>query len=198
MKSDIIYLLLSILFFVSCGQEEVGNPFQKGQEVILNASFAGSDGELSDRQRIVGRDAGDRIDLVWNEGDQIYVIIGNDSAIFTLTEGAHTSSACFKGIMPADGMNYHVRYPVVEANIAKQQYVDKGFAIGLMRMSTKIEGTLEDGFVLSADDALIGLQLTGIHTISDIVLTNPADGSTYTLDNIHVTLDKEHVQCSIL
>ena len=40
----------------------------------------------------------------------------------------------------------------------------------------------------------MGLQLTGIHTISDIVLTNPDGGKTYTLDKINVTLDKEQVR----
>jgi hypothetical protein len=75
--------------------------------------------------------------------------------------------------------------------LAVQTYVENGFGKGLMKLSTKNAGTIEDGFTLSADNALLGLQLTGNDEIGKIVLTNPADSKTYTLICTGVKLTSE-------
>ena len=56
---------------------------------------------------------------LWSVGDQIRVIVDDESAIFTLVDGANTSCASFRGIMPKGGLNYHVQYPVNEPNLAE-------------------------------------------------------------------------------
>lgn len=197
------YFILMVGLLSACGQEYWTTPFEEGQEVVLvaNMSYPSSSfmpssrvGKLIEKQRITGRGDGDVICPLWSVGDQIRVIVDDESAIFTLVDGANTSCASFRGIMPKGGLNYHVQYPVNEPNLAEQLYLANGFGDGLMKMSTESPGTIEEGFTLRADYALLGLQLTGIHNISDMVLTNPADGKTYTLNNIHVELDKEQVQ----
>ena len=198
-----LYLILLVVLSSACGQEEWTTPFQEGQEVVLTAnmySASSSDvsslgvGKLIEKQRITGKDDVDVIRPLWSAGDQISVIVDGESSVFTLVDGANTSCASFRGVMPKDGLSYHVQYPVNESDLSKQLYTADGFGNGLMKMSTESPGTIEDGFTLRADYAVLGLQLTGIHTISDIVLTNPDGGKTYTLDKINVTLDKEQVR----
>jgi formylglycine-generating enzyme required for sulfatase activity len=48
-------------------------------------------------------------------------------------------------------------------------------------MTTETDGTIDQGFTLTAQNAVLGLQLTGNHTISRITLTNPDNAATYTL-----------------
>ena len=198
-----LYLILLVVLSSACGQEEWTTPFKEGQEVVLTAnmySASSSDvsslgvGKLIEKQRITGKDDVNVIRPLWSAGDQISVIVDGESSVFTLVDGANTSCASFRGIMPKDGLSYHVQYPVNEPDLSKQLYTADGFGNGLMKMSTESPGTIEDGFTLRADYAVLGLQLTGIHTISDIVLTNPDGGKTYTLDKINVTLDKEQVR----
>ena len=197
-----LYLILLVVLLSACGQEEWTTPFKKGQEVVLTANmYSSSSSDMSSSgdkriqpQRIIGKDDVDVIRPLWSAGDQISVIVDGESSVFTLISGANTSCASFRGVMPKDGLSYHVQYPVNEPDLSKQLYRADGFGNGLMKMSTESPGTIEDGFTLRADYAVLGLQLTGIHTISDIVLTNPDDGKTYTLDKINVTLDKEQAR----
>ena len=92
--------------------------------------------------------------------------------------------------MPADGNAFHVTYPVnyTDDVLSHQTYTANGFGNGLMKMSTKIPGTLNDGFGLSADNSLLGLKLPGDANVSKIVLTqkdnddNAENDKTYTLD----------------
>jgi hypothetical protein len=95
--------------------------------------------------------------------------------------------------MPGDGSSYDVVYPADynEDVLAEQTYVENGFGKGLMKMSTKTPGTVAGGFTLSADNALLGLQLTGNDELGKIVLTNPADSKTYTLTCTGVELTSE-------
>lgn len=58
-------------------------------------------------------------------------------------------------------------------------------------MSTKTPGTVAGGFTLSADNALLGLQLAGCDELGKIVLTNPAESKTYTLTCTGVKLTSE-------
>jgi hypothetical protein len=58
-------------------------------------------------------------------------------------------------------------------------------------MTTKEERTIDGGFALSADYALLGLQLTGDQQIGKIVVTNIAENKTYTLHSINVMLSAE-------
>ena len=188
----IFSLLAAALLIAACTpKEEVGTPFQAGQKVTLAASMGGNGAkQMPGKQRVAGVDNGAQIDLTWNEGDQITVKVGDATAVFTLESGAGTANGTFVGEMPAAGTTYQVSYPVSydESVLANQTYVANGFSKGLMKMSTKTDGTVDGGFVLSADNALLGLQLTGTQALSEIVLTNPATSKNYTLYCAGVTL----------
>ena len=188
-----ISLLLTVIWFVACHpNHDLGTPFQEGQEVILTASIGEQQPQmLPGMQRVSGKDATDKIDLTWDEGDNILVTVGDKSSVFTLTTGADTPQGTFTGTMPADGDSYSVQYPTTTPNLSEQQYVPNGFGKDLMLMTTKEEGTIDGGFVLSADYALLGLQLTGNTAIGKIVLSkNNTDGTdeSYTLLCPTVTL----------
>ena len=188
----IFSLLAAALLIAACTpNEDLGTPFQAGQKVTLAASMGGNGAkQMPGKQRVAGVDNGAQIDLTWNEGDQITVKVGDATAVFTLESGAGSASATFTGTMPAAGSTYQVSYPANydESVLANQTYVANGFSKGLMKMSTKTDGTLDGGFVLSADNALLGLQLTGSDALSKIVVTNTATAKTYTLNCAGVTL----------
>ena len=194
MKKYISFVLIAVLFAACTPNNEVGTPFQAGQEVTLAASM-GSDGakQMPGKQRVAGVDDGSKIDLTWDAEDQITVKVGDATKVFTLESGAGRTSATFTGTMPAAGSTYQVSYPANydESVLANQTYVENGFGKGLMKMSTKTDGTLDGGFVLSADNALFGLQLKGSDALGKIVLTNLADSKTYTLGCSGVTLTDE-------
>ena len=197
MKKLISHIILGLLmlFIVSCmPQNEVGTPFHKGKEVTLRASMpynnsGGGIADIPDRQRVSGLDSHPMtsqgaINLYWSEGDEIAVVVGEEEATFTLVSGAGTSNATFEGEMPASGSSYEVHYPIDyhDSLLAKQSYVENGFGDGLMKMSTRDPGTLDDGFTLYADNALLGLQFAGDAVVSKIVLTNVETQATYILD----------------
>ena len=192
MKKYISFVLIAVLFAACTPNNEVGTPFQAGQKVTLAASM-GSDGakQMPGQQRVAGVDNGTQIDLTWDADDQITVKVGDATAVFTLESGAGSASAIFTGTMPAAGSTYQVSYPANydESVLANQIYVENGFGKGLMKMSTKTDGTLDGGFVLSADNALFGLQLKGSDALGKIVLTNPATSKNYTLGCTGVTLN---------
>ena len=185
---NVIPFLAIVLIFVSCTNKvEVGTPFVEGQEVTLTASIVDSNSnakQMPGKQRVSGKDAGATIDLTWNAGDEILVSVGDKSAVFTLSSGENSSSGEFRGKMPADGSEYSVSYPVDYSDdvLTHQTYVEDGFGNGLMKMSTREAGTLDEGFTLSADNALLGLKLQGDANVSKIVLTNNDNQKAYTLD----------------
>ena len=193
----IFFLIASALFIASCSseKEELRTPFQAGQEVTLNASIADNNATPSGPQRVSGVDSNPgstsgAINLTWDAGDQIQVTVGDKSAVFTLCSGAGSATGSFTGTMPAAGSSYQVVYPAnySENVLTTQTYVPNGFGKGLMKMSTKTPGTIDGGFSLSADNALLGLQLTGDVSVGKIVLTNPANSKTYTLNCSGVVL----------
>ncbi len=199
MRRYLYTIALFVLAVVSCTPDiGVGTPFVEGQEVILTASIVdGNSGAkpVPGKQRVSGKDADAAIDLTWNAGDQILVSVGDKSAVFTLSSGENSSSGEFRGKMPADGSEYSVSYPVDYSDdvLTHQTYVENGFGNGLMKMSTRTNGTLEDGFVLSADNAVLGLLLTGSQTLGEIVVTNTATAKTYTLHCDGVALTAEAI-----
>lgn len=154
---------------------------------------AGSNGaqQLPGKQRVSGLDAGTQINLTWDEDDVILVKVGDKTAEFTLESGAGEAQATFKGVMPADGTEYSVQYPVADPDLSSQTYVANGFGKGLMKMATETNGTIDGGFTLKAQNALLGLQLTGDQAVGKIVVTNPANSKTYTLNCAGVTLSNE-------
>lgn len=195
-----IYILLAVIWFVACQpNHDLGTPFQKGQEVTLTAVLGEQRPQLlPGKQRVSGMDAKEKINLVWDNGDKILVKVDDHSAEFTLSGGAGTGEGTFTGIMPADGTSFHVEYPINYSDVVLkvQQYVPDGFGKGLMKMSTKKAGTIDNGFTLSADNALLGLQLTGNTEIGKIVLSkNNTDGTagdlSYTLLCPNVVLTAE-------
>ena len=198
MRKHLCIIALFVFVIVSCTPDEIGTPFLEGQEVTITASMANSTSDakkMPGKQRVSGKDAGATIDLTWNAGDEILVSVGDKSAVFTLSSGENSSSGTFTGKMPADGTEYSVSYPVDYSDnvLTHQTYVENGFGNGLMKMSTRTNGTLEDGFVLSADNAVLGLQLTGSQTLGEIVLTNTATAKTYTLHCDGVALTAEAI-----
>lgn len=172
------YPLLIVLGLVACNPiNELGTPFQKGQEVTLTANIGEQRPQmLPGMQRISGEDTNPtdpskgEIALTWDKGDQILVKVGNEEAKFSLTAGAGSGNGTFTGSMPANGNRFNVQYPTFIPNLSEQQYVQNGFGKDLMLMTTKKEGTIDGGFLLSADYALLGLQLTGNGEIGKIVL----------------------------
>ena len=161
----------------------------------MNASIADNNATPSGPQRVSGVDSNPgstsgAINLTWDAGDQIQVTVGDKSAVFTLCSGAGSATGSFTGTMPAAGSSYQVVYPANynENVLTTQTYVPNGFGKGLMKMSTKTAGTIDGGFSLSADNALLGLQLTGDVSLGKIVLTNPANSKTYTLNCSGVAL----------
>ena len=200
MKKHIHFFLF--VLFVSCTPvvEQLDKPFSEGQEVTISATIGEQRPQmLPSMQRVSGKDTdptnpnNGTIHLTWDEGDKILVTIGDKSSVFNLTSGVGTGSGTFTGIMPAEGASFHVQYPTNIPNLAEQQYVKDGFGKDLMLMTTKQAATVNSGFVLSADYALLGLQLTGDRGIGKIVLSkNNADGKagdeTYTLHCPGVTL----------
>ncbi len=191
MKKYISFVLIAVLFAACTPNNEVGTPFKAGQEVSITAHMpnAGAN-HLPGKQRISGKDVGTQIDLTWDTGDEIKVIVGDKSDTFTLASGAGSAQATFTGTMPADGVTYSVQYPIADPDLSLQTYVKDGFGKGLLKMVAD-DGTIDDGFVLKAQHALLGLQLTGSDALGKIVLTNPANSKTYTLDCAGVTLTNE-------
>ena len=196
----IFFLIASALLIASCSseKEELSTPFQAGQEVILNASIADNNATPAGPQRVSGVDSNPgsisgTINLTWDEDDQIQVTVSGQSAVFTLCSGAGSATGSFTGTMPAAGSSYHVVYPADynENVLTTQTYVPNGFDKGLMKMSTKTAGTIDGGFSLSADNALLGLQLTGDQSVGKIVLTNHANSKTYTLNCSDVALTSD-------
>lgn len=193
MKKYFSFLLVAALFAACTPNNEIGTPFKAGQEVTLSAQMpnAGNNGaqQLPGKQRVSGIDATDKINLTWDEGDVILVKVGDKTAEFTLQSGEGTAQATFKGIMPADGTDFSVQYPVEEPDLSNQTYVPNGFGKGLMKMATETNGTIDGGFTLAPQHTLLGLQLKGSDALSKIVLTNREDASeTYTLTCADVTL----------
>ena len=185
-------LIATSLLIVACTPKgEVKAPFKAGQKVTLAASMGGNGAKnMPGQQRVTGLDNGLQIDLTWTEGDQITVKVGDATAVFALESGAGSANGTFTGEMPAEGTTYSVEYPANydESVLTNQTYTANGFGKGLMKMSTKTEGTLDGGFELTPDNALLGLQLTGAEALGDIVLTNTATSQTYTLNCAGVTL----------
>ena len=198
MRGSLYIIALFVFVIVSCTPDEIGTPFVEGQEVTITASIADNPSgakQMPGKQRVSGKDAGATIDLTWNAGDQILVSVGDKSAVFTLFSGENSSLGTFTGKMPADGNEYSVSYPVDYSDdvLTHQTYVENGFGNGLMKMSTKQNGTLDNGFTISADNAVLGLQLTGSQTLGEIVLTNTATAKTYTLHCEGVALTEEAI-----
>ena len=177
-----------LLLLVACDPAaEFGAPFHKGQEVVLTAAIGEQRPQMMPQhphpQRISGKDSDTTINLLWDEGDEIRVCVDGATSVFRLIDGAGTSNASFKGTMPASGSSFEVSYPVDYSDTILQQqaYVPNGIAKGLMKMSTASPGTIDDGFTLKAEHAVLGLQLTGNSEIGKLVLTkNGTDGKAAT------------------
>ena len=202
-----IYIISLILILAACQPQLSSTPFYEGQEATITASVPntstgrGKNKQLPPIQRITGLDSHPAsttegaINLSWSAGDQILVTVNGQQSVFHLISGEGTGLGSFRGKMPADGTEYHVSYPVAyhDSLLRHQNYVKDGFGNGLMKISTKQAGTLDKGLELHADNALLGLQLTGDHTLSTIIVTNLSNDSIYTLHcdgvQLHPNLD---------
>lgn len=187
-----IYRFLDLFVRAVTPKMDIGTPFKSGQVVRLEASVT-PDGVqvLPGKQSVSGMCEGEKIAFIWDSDDQVLLTVNSENAIFTLASGAKSTNASFVGAMPADGASYSVQYPVNynESDLDYQTYVPDGFNKGLMKMSTKASGTINDGFRLIADNSILGLQLTGDQIIGKIMLTNNANSKKYTLSCSQVKLD---------
>ena len=187
--------LLALLLLVACtsdDQTQLATPFAEKQLVTISARVASSSpANLPGKHKVSGKDDGSAIELTWNEKDQILINVDGKESVFTITDGVGTNKASFTGEMPAAGTSYTAVYPVEydETVLDNQTYVEDGFANGLIKMSTKTPGTVDEGFVMSADNSVLVLQLTGTHKLGAIVLTNTATQKFYTLDCTGVELN---------
>lgn len=187
--------LLALLLLVACtpdDQTQLATPFAEKQLVTISARVASSSpANLPSKHKVSGKDDGSAIELTWNEKDQILINVDGKESVFTITDGVGTNKASFTGEMPAAGTSYTAEYPVEydETVLDNQTYVEDGFANGLIKMSTKTPGTVDEGFVMSADNAVLVLQLTGTHTLGAIARTNTATQKIYTLDCTGVELN---------
>ncbi len=187
--------LLALLLLVACtsdDQTQLATPFAEKQIVTISARVASSSpANLPGKHKVSGKDDGSAIELTWNEKDQILINVDGKESVFTITDGVGTNKASFTGEMPAAGTSYTAVYPVEydETVLDNQTYVEDGFANGLIKMSTKTPGTVDEGFVMSADNSVLVLQLTGTHKLGAIVLTNTATQKFYTLDCTGVELN---------
>ena len=184
MKKYLSLIVIAILFVACDSTNDFGTPFTKGQEVTLSAAISDASNlpnKIPNKNRVTGIDNKTDIQLVWDKGDEIKVIVGEKSSIFTLTSGAGSSEGSFTGIMPADGNSFRVEYPIAEPDISTQTYIKDGFSNGLMKMVAE-NGTIDDGFILKAQHALLGLQLIGNQTLGKIILKDLSGEQTYTLN----------------
>jgi hypothetical protein len=193
----ILSIIASAMLIASCTSqtEELVTPVPEnqepeGQKVTLCATIVSDDGSANAPKRVSGKDDDVEnmesvIHLTWDAGDKILITEDDDqSSVFVLSSGAGTAKGVFKGELYGDGSSYNVLYPANydEEVLKEQTYVENGFGNGLMKMSTKTPGNLEDGFVMSADNALVGLQLMGDGAkVSKIEFTNRANSNTYAL-----------------
>ena len=187
-----MYLLAIAMMIVACQtNNDMNTPFKEGQKVVLRARLAAdntSAKQLPGKQRVAGQDNGADIKLTWNTGDQIKVTVDGQDAVFTLIGEGGSAEGEFEGTMPADGNNYIVSYPVDydESKLANQTYVENGFGNGLLQMAGS--GTLDEGFTLTATNAVLGLSLKGSGKVGKIVITNKNNSTTYTLNCEGTTL----------
>ena len=192
MKKAMYFMVIAMLIVACQPNNEVNAPFEKGQKVILSATLSsGSTGaqQLPGKQRVSGKDNTTDIKLTWDKGDQIKVTVDGQDAVFTLIGEGGSAEGTFEGSMPADGTNYTVTYPVTydESVLTSQTYVENGFRNGLLSMSGS--GTLDDGFTLTAQNAVLELSLKGSGNMGRIVVSDKTNSKTYTLDCNGVTLD---------
>jgi hypothetical protein len=190
MKRFLYFIAIGIALIACTPNADLGTPFYKGQEVTLSAAIGTQHPQLlPSMQRVSGldktpSDPNGTISLTWDKGDKILVIVDGKTAEFTLTSGEGTENASFRGIMPTDGTTFHVQYPIdYNASVLHvQKYVPNGFDKGLMKMRTIAEATIDQGFTLSAEHAVLGLQFSGDAKVSKIEVTNIAAKQMYTLD----------------
>ena len=192
MKKAMYFMVIAMLIVACQPNNEVNTPFEKGQKVILSATLSsGSTGaqQLPGKQRVSGKDNTTDIKLTWDKGDQIQVAVGGETSIFTLIGDGGNSYGEFEGTMPGTGSTYTVTYPATynEDVLANQTYVENGFRNGLLSMSGS--GTLDDGFTLTAQNAVLELSIKGSGNMGRIVISNKTNSKTYTLDCNGVTLD---------
>jgi len=155
-----------------------GTPFEKGQKVTLTVT------NPQTRATSELNNTTDAIDFKWEDGDQILVTVGGNSATFTVSKiTGGGASAEFEGTMPGSGTNFDVQFPATTPDLTSQNYVE-GEALPHDSMLAKAFGcTLDSPFSLSAQNATLRLDLygTGIK-VTKIVVKQEGGSNTYTLD----------------
>jgi len=156
-----------------------GAAFEQGQTVTLSVN-------TTDQSKVAGSldAATGTVNFAWETGDKIKVIVGSESAEFTLSSGAGTASATFTGTMPAAGNTFDVQYPVSTPDLTSQTYVANGLPKDKMKMAAT-GCSLGAPFTLNPQSAALRLNLYGLNReVNNIVVTNTtADPNvSYTLN----------------
>jgi len=159
--------------------EQKGVPFVAGQKVTLSADV------LESSSKVTSKSDGDGIKFEWQTGDKIKITVSGESAEFTLSSGAGTSSAQFTGEMPASGSTFDVQYPVTAPeSITTQTYsATEPFEHDKMLFTATgctLDESGENNFELKAQNSVLKLKLYGKNvTLNKIELVTDA---TYTLN----------------
>ncbi|MCQ2325274.1 MAG: DUF285 domain-containing protein [Paludibacteraceae bacterium] len=174
----LMYFAAALLVLVGCNKKDnalnnapEGTPFEKGQKVTLTIGTGAQQGP----NKVAGVDntIDDQIDFTWEEGDQILVKVGENTATFTLSSGEGTADGEFAGEMPAAGSSFDIQYPIEEPALSAQEYTtDKTIPANKM-LFTATGCVLGTPAILEAQYAMVQLNLYGTDmTIGKIVFKN--------------------------
>jgi hypothetical protein len=190
MKKCLLLLIVSFLFVTCQLSNDYEEDIEQRIEITISGKIATSHtSQVSAIKKVSGKDTNPNnftegvITLTWDKGDEIMVTTEDELAVFCLKEGEGTKYALFKGDILPNTESYSVVYPAgyTDDVLYKQTYVPNGFGKDLMKLSTREDGTVNDGFCLVADNALLGLQIKGKDKINKIVLTRLGTKQIYTL-----------------
>ena len=180
MRINISYFVLAVAFILAgCQEENIPEPEQVGGKTLK--AYIGDPktkthmGPLSDGV----------YKTLWSEGDEIYVVSGNEEAVYTLSSGAGTTEGLFvgKGDMkecrayyPAENVsrivdNGYLRVYAVFPD--RQNYVKDSFEQGIYPMVAKGEdGVLKFHNIFS----VVQLNLTGTRRVDSLVFSRAFSG----------------------
>lgn len=180
MRINISYFVLAVAFILAgCQEGNIPEPEQAGGKTLK--AYIGDPktkthmGPLSDGV----------YKTLWSEGDEIYVVSGNEEAVYTLSSGAGTTEGLFvgKGDMkecrayyPAENVsrivdNGYLRVYAVFPD--RQNYVKDSFEQGIYPMVAKGEdGVLRFHNIFS----VVQLNLTGTRRVDSLVFSRAFSG----------------------
>jgi len=173
---NLLILAIACVTLVACNSEhientkQIGQPFEKGQKVILGISASGT--------KVISDVGATSVSHLWEEGDRISVKVDEEASSFKLKSGAGTSTATFEGEMPASGTTFSVNYPEAEPELDDQECKEGQVPDGKLSFY-KDDCTLDTDIALSSSNAVLNIQLYGTDkTVGKIQVTLGANDGT--------------------